>query len=158
MKNNGYLYIGIGLFVAYCMQEVLDLRWEYLYALQIEESFKRWSGLALFIYIALQWSLTLFRTKRKLEKHSSFLMDVHKWIGAFSPLVFYLHSMEFGYAYLFGLSITFFMNVLLGFVHTDTINTKAYWYFQGWMITHVAFSLLISLLALYHIWIVFYYN
>lgn len=156
--KNAYLYIGISLFIAYCMQEILAIRWEYLHALQQEESFKRWSGLVLFVYIGLQWSLTLFRTKKKWETFSPVVMDIHKWMGAFSPLMFYIHSMETGYAYLFILSITYFINVFLGFVHTDTIKSKAWWYFQAWMIAHVAFSLVISVIALYHIWIVFYYN
>lgn len=156
--KNGYLYIGISLFIAYCMQEVFELRWEYLLALQLGESFKRWSGLALLIYILLQWSLTVFRSKKKWEVYAPLIMDIHKWMGALSPLVFYIHSMKLGYAYLFALSITYFTNIFLGFVHTDTIKTKAYWYFQSWMIAHVAFSLVISMLALYHIWIVFYYN
>lgn len=157
MKNS-YLYIGMCLFLAYCGQEILDLRWEYLHALQREESFKRWSGLLLFIYIGLQWSLTIFRIKKNWEAYASFVMSMHKWMGAFSPLVFYFHSMETGYAYLFVLSITFLLNVLIGFIHTDTIKTKAYWYFQAWMIAHVAFSFLISTIVFYHIWIVFYYN
>jgi hypothetical protein len=156
--RNGYLYIGISLFIAYCMQEVFELRWEYLRALQLDESFKRWSGLALLLYIVLQWSLTIFRSKKRWEVHTPLIMEIHKWMGAFSPLAFYIHSMKLGYAYLFVLSITYFTNVFLGFVHTDTIKTKAYWYFQSWMIAHVAFSLVISMLALYHIWIVFYYN
>lgn len=156
--NKGYLYIGGILFIVYLLQAVTGLRWEYLHALQQEETFKRWSGLALFIYIALQWSLTIFRVKKNWEHRSSFVLEIHKWMGAFSPVVFYIHSMAFGFAYLFVLSLTFFANVFLGFVHTDVIKAKAYWYFQGWMIVHVACSLLISLLALYHIWIVFYYN
>lgn len=154
----GYLYIGLVLFVLYIMQEVLNLRIEYLETLQLEEVYKRWSGLALFLYIAIQWSLTLFRVKKSWEHNAPLIMEVHKWMGAISPLVFYFHSMELGYAYLTILSITFFVNVLIGFVNLDVIKSKSYWYFQTWMITHVALSLTISFLAIYHIWIVFYYN
>lgn len=156
--NKGYLITGLVFFIVYILQEVLNIRWQYLHALQLEETFKRWSGLCLFIFIALQWSLTIFRVKKTWEPYSPAIMEVHKWMGAFSPVVFYIHSMEFGFAYLFVLSITFFSNVLLGFVHVDVIRTKAYWYFQGWMVAHVAFSLIITLLVLYHIWIVFYYT
>jgi hypothetical protein len=156
--RKGYLITGLVFFLLYILQEVLNIRWQYLNALQLEETFKRWSGLCLLIFIMLQWSLTIFRIKKHLEPHAPSIMNVHKWMGSFSPLIFYIHSMEFGFAYLFLLSIAFFSNVLLGFLHVDVIKTKAYWYFQGWMIAHVAFSLLITLLALFHIWIVFYYT
>lgn len=156
--TKGYLITGIGLFLLYMLQEVLNIRWQYLHALQLDEAFKRWSGLCLLTFIILQWSLTVSRVKKRLEPHAPGIMQVHKWMGAFSPLIFYIHAMEFGFAYLFVLSLTFFSNVLLGYVHVDVIKTKAYWYFQGWMITHVALSLMITLLGLYHIWIVFYYT
>ncbi len=156
--KKGYLYIGITLLLLYIMQAVFEWLWTPLYDYQQEESFKRWSGLGLFIYIAIQWSLTLFRVKKNWEHNSPIIMELHKWMGAFSPVVFYIHSMELGYAYLLILSVTFFANVLIGFINLDVIKTKAYWYFQTWMITHVACSLAISLLAIYHIWIVFYYN
>ena len=156
--KKGYLYTGVFLFIAYILQDVLVLHWQYLADLQLQESYKRWSGLALFTYIGLQWSLTLFRIKKSLEDRSATVMSIHKWMGAFSPLIFYVHSMKFGFAYLFILSVLFFVNVFLGFVHMDELKAKAYWYFQGWMIAHVAFSLAVSLLAFYHIWIVFYYS
>jgi len=156
--KKGYLYIGIFLLLLYIMQAVFEWLWAPLYDLQQLEGFKRWSGLGLFIYITIQWTLTIFRTKKSWEHNSPLIMEIHKWMGAFSPVVFYIHSMVFGYAYLLILSLTFFANVLIGFVNLDVIKTKAYWYFQTWMITHVAFSLAISLIAIYHIWIVFYYN
>lgn len=156
--RNGYLYIGIGLFLLYVVQEALDVRWSYLLALQQVESYKRWSGLVLLVFIALQWSLTLVRAKKKWEHRSAAFMDIHKWMGALSPLAFYAHSMKLGYAYLMVLSITFFANVLIGFINLDVVKAKAYWYFQAWMIVHVALSLAISMIAFYHIWIVFYYQ
>jgi hypothetical protein len=156
--TKGYLITGAVLFLLYILQDVLNIRWHYLHALQLEEGFKRWSGLCLLFFIILQWSLTISRVKKRLEPYAPFILKLHKWMGAFSPLLFYIHSMKFGFAYLFLLSITFFTNMLLGFVHVDIIKTKAYWYFQGWMIAHVAFSLIITLLSLFHIWIVFYYN
>ena len=107
--NKGYLYVGIVLFACYILQDVLNWQWDYLAAIQADESYKRWSGLALFLYIGLQWSLTLFRTRKSWESQSSVIMEIHKWMGAFSPLVFYIHSAEFGFAYLFVLSLVFFI-------------------------------------------------
>jgi methionine sulfoxide reductase heme-binding subunit len=155
--KKGYLYIGLFLFFCYLIQGVFDLRWNYLWQLQLNESFKRWSGAGLFIFIAMQWLLTLFRV-RKWEATAMKAMKVHRWMGAFSPLVFYIHSMEAGFGYLMMLTFTFFANMLLGFFHVTVVKVKANWYLQGWMIFHVAFSLFVSMLAIYHIWIVFYYQ
>ena len=155
--KKAYLYTGVILFSGYLLQGVLNLQWKYLANLQLDESFKRWSGSALFVFIAMQWLLTLFRIK-KWDSIALKAMKIHRWMGAVSPLVFYVHSMELGFGFLLILSITFFANVLLGFFHVTIIKVKANWYLQAWMIFHVAFSLFISMLAIYHIWIVFYYQ
>ena len=65
--------------------------------LQQEEMFNRWSGLALAIIITFQWVLTLTRVFKGLRKYSLKMTTVHKWLGAFTPLFFYVHSMNLGY-------------------------------------------------------------
>lgn len=158
MKTPLYIIVGYLLLILFLGQEIFDIRWHYLLELQNDESFRRWSGLGLAIFIAVQWGLTFVKTNKKLESKVMAFTNFHKWLGAFTPLAFYIHSMKFGFAYLFLLSITFFGNFFLGMLNLDVIKTKAQWYFQGWMIFHVAFSLLVSMLMIYHIWIVFYYE
>lgn len=157
-KMLSYNTLGLILLIAYLGQEVIDFRWQFLLEQQADEMFKRWSGVALSIFILMQWSLTIVKLKKRWSDYADLFGDVHKWMGALSPLAFYVHAMEFGYAYLFFLSVCFFSNFAIGLLNTDNIKTKANWYIQGWMITHVALSTLITLLILFHIWIVFSYE
>lgn len=153
------LNIGIFLFVVYLVQYFAPVKWEWLYNLQEHnQMYKRWSGLAVFSLIVFQWVLTLSRVMKKLRKYSIKLTTWHKWIGAFSPILFYVHVMEFGFGYLALLSYLFFTNMLLGVVNLDIIKSKKNWVFQSWMIAHVTFSVIIIFIAVFHIGVVFYYK
>ncbi len=158
MHKKYYNIVGYVLFALFILQQVFDIRWEYLQDLQQDQMYRRWSGLALGIFILFQWTLSLVRTNDKFLESGLLFYDLHTWTGALSPIIFYVHSMQLGYAYLFFLSITFFSNFILGMFNLDVIKTKPQWYFQGWMISHVAISLLITLLSAYHVWVVFYYK
>ncbi len=154
-----FFNIGIFLFVLYIVQYFLPVKWMWLYELQEHnQMYKRWSGLAVFLLIVFQWVLTISRIWKRLWKYSAKLTTIHKWIGAFSPILFYIHVMEFGYGYLALLSYLFFANMLLGIINLDVIKSKKDWVFQSWMITHVAFSIIITFISLFHIGVVFYYK
>ncbi len=151
--------LGLLLFVAYLVQYFIPIKWEWLLNLQEHhQMYKRWSGLAVFLLIVFQWVLTLSRVWKPLKKYSMKLTNIHKWIGALSPILFYVHVMNFGFGYLALLSYLFFANMLLGVVNLDIIKSKKDWVFQSWMISHVAFSVIITFLAVFHIGVVFYYK
>ncbi|WP_109831020.1 hypothetical protein [Reichenbachiella versicolor] len=158
MGKYKFLIIGFVLFAAYVLQEVLDLRWLMLHELQEDQMYRRWSGLGLSIVILFQWLLSLVRVVPKWEELSYIFKNIHNWLGAFTPLLFYIHSMELGYAYLFLLSITFFGNFLLGLVNLDLLQSTSQLVFKGWMILHVAFSFFVTFVTVYHVWVVFYYE
>lgn len=152
-----YIIVGYTLLAAFLLQEILDLRWEYLQALQTDQDYRRWSGFGLMLVIAFQWILTVVRSGNKNVIPAA-LTATHKWLGALSPLLFYIHSMKPGFAYLFFLSITFFSNTFIGFTNLELIKQQPKWVYQGWMIAHVSLSMVISVLAVYHVWIVFLYE
>ncbi len=157
-RSTSLLYLGITLFTLYILQYALGLKWEWLYQLQLDESYKRWSGLFVSIFIVFQWILTIVRVSKKLRVHTLKFTTLHKWIGVISPLFFYFHALEFGYGYLALLSYIFFANMLLGTVNLDIIKSQKNWIFQSWMITHVAFSIVITFLMIFHVGVVFYYK
>ena len=157
-KDLNPLVVGSTLFLLYIIQSVLPVKWEALDVLQHEQMYSRWSGLVLALFILFQWLLTLTRVVNKWKKHSIKFTSWHKWIGAISPLIFFFHSMEFGYAYLFVLSFVFMVNMVLGTINLDVIKSSKEWVFQSWMITHVAFSFIITFVMLYHVGVVFYYK
>lgn len=83
---------------------------------------------------------------------------LHKWPGACAPLFFYVHSTQRGYAYLSVLSTAYFANVGLGLCNQEVVQIRKKWFAQSWMVTHVAASVLIVVLMVYHIFISFSYS
>jgi hypothetical protein len=43
-------------------------------------------------------------------------------------------------------------------MNPDYIRNNSMWFFNGWMIAHVACSLLLTLLVVFHVGVVFYYK
>ena len=158
LSNNKSTLIGLLLLFAFFFQLFLKLEWQWLFQLQQDEMYKRWSGLFLAIFILFQWILSLTRTVKKWKRHAIGVQNIHKWLGALSPLFFYVHSMRLGYGYLLLLSYIFFSNTLLGYFNLDVIKNNSDALFKGWMITHVALSLVISIMMVFHVVIVFYYK
>ncbi len=150
--------VGLILLCAYLLQYFLNLQWTWLFELQQQELFKRWSGLVLALFIAFQWLLTFTRVIKKLRKHAMTTQSMHKWIGAISPLLFYIHSMTFGYGYLLMLSYIFFTNTLIGYFNLDVIKNNSDLLFKSWMIVHVALSIIVTIIMVFHITMVFYYK
>lgn len=157
-KGNTSTVAGLILLIAFFLQFFLELEWTWLLQLQQEEMFKRWSGLVLALFMVFQWMFSLVRSVKKLRKHNLIMQNMHKWLGAISPLFFYIHSMSMGYGYLLLLTYVFFSNALLGFINLDVIKNNGEFLFKTWMILHVALSLIITVLMLFHITMVFYYK
>lgn len=158
LSNNKSTLLGLLLFTAFIVQYFLKIEWHWLAELQQDQMFKRWSGLLLSLLIAFQWLLSLFRTRKKLRKHAMSMQNIHKWLGALSPLIFYVHSIGMGYGYLLLLAYIFFTNTILGYFNLDVIKNNSDALFKGWMIAHVALSLIITILMVFHIVMVFYYK
>ncbi|WP_303317916.1 hypothetical protein Q4Q34_18565 [Flavivirga abyssicola] len=156
--NNKSSLIGLIFLSAFFLQFFLKLEWNGLLELQQQEMYKRWSGLVLALFIIFQWVLTLTRIIKKLRKYAMSMQTIHKWLGAISPLVFYIHSMSLGYGYLLLLSYIFFSNTLLGYFNLDVIKNNNDLLFKGWMIAHVALSIIVTIMMVFHIAIVFYYK
>ena len=156
--NNKSTIIGLALLSAFFLQFFLALQWNWLLELQQDEMYKRWSGLGLAVFIVFQWVLTLTRVVKRFRRHAMSMQTVHKWLGAVSPLLFYIHSMSLGYGYLLLLSYIFFSNTLLGYFNLDVVKSKSDALFKGWMISHVALSIVVSIMLVFHIAMVFYYK
>jgi hypothetical protein len=158
LSNNKSTITGLILLSAFFLQFFLKLEWSWLLELQQQEMYKRWSGLVLALFIVFQWVLTLTRVVKKFRKYAMSMQTIHKWLGAVSPLFFYVHSMTLGYGYLVLLSYIFFSNTLLGYLNLDVIKNNSDTLFKGWMIAHVALSIIVSVMMVFHITMVFYYK
>ncbi|UZO81067.1 hypothetical protein NBT05_00995 [Aquimarina sp. ERC-38] len=159
-KSNHVLLVivGLSLFILYILQFAFDISWPWLLEMQADQSYKRWSGVVVGIFILFQWLLTLVRVTKKLRKYNLNFTRWHQWIGAISPVLFYFHALQIGYGYLGLLSYVFFTNMVLGLVNLDVIKSQKNWVFQSWMITHVSLSVVVTFLLFFHIGVVFYYK
>lgn len=160
MKNkiNYSSYVGLVLLILFFLQFFLDWKWDWLAKMQNNEYYKRWSGLGLAFFISFQWVLTFSRIIKKFRPKSQKMAVFHKWVGATSPLMFYSHSMIMGYGYLALLSYVFLANAFMGYANLDVIKSNNEIVFKAWMISHVAFSVIITILMFFHIGMVFYYK
>ena len=157
-SNNNSTILGLVLLSAFFVFYFGNIEWVWLQELQQQENYKRWSGLGVALFIIFQWLLTFTRVIKRFRQNAIKMVTIHKWLGAMSPLLFYIHSVKLGYGYIALMSYLFFANALLGYINLDVIKSKGEILFKGWMIFHVAFSIIISILMCFHIVMVFYYK
>ncbi|WP_299432123.1 resistance to Congo red protein [uncultured Maribacter sp.] len=157
-SNNNSTILGLVLLSVFFVFYFGNIEWVWLQELQQQENYKRWSGLGVALFIIFQWLLTFTRVIKRFRQNAIKMITIHKWLGAMSPLLFYIHSVKLGYGYIALMSYLFFANALLGYINLDVIKSKGEILFKGWMIFHVAFSIIISILMCFHIVMVFYYK
>ena len=159
MKNKTIVALGYILIGLYFFQHIADIKWLWLEELQTDKTFKNWSGLTIFIYILIQWLLSIVRHVFKLTtEQCKPYIELHKYLGVFSPVVFYFHSTHPGYAFLFILTLVFFANSLIGLLNTKNNLIKSKPLYFLYIISHIVLSVCLLFLAFIHIWVVFSYN
>jgi len=158
-KFKPYFYIGCFLFLSFLIQDFFNLKIPALETLQSLEYYKRWTGYSLLAYFAFQWSYPLIRLARE-NKHFIVYQKIHKLSGAFAPAVFYVHSTQFGYAYLSVLSIIYLVNFLLPLCNKDNFQTlfENQLIYKTWLGTHIFLSITVTSLMFYHIYNAFSYS
>lgn len=156
-RDNAYAGVGVALVLAFAGQSLLGLEWEWLSQRQREPAYRRWSGLVLALYIAAQWLLTSLRVRQKWREAKK-AYGYHKYLGVLAPVFFYAHSQRFGYAYLLLLSSVFFSTVVVGILNQELLPVRRKWFGDAWMLFHVGCSILLVLLAGFHVFISFYYS
>ena len=156
-----FFYIGLILLLLFPLQALIGWQPARLAELQQIDKYKMWSGLVLAIYLGMQWVLPGLRLAKKPKLVKRFY-TLHKQVGVFAPLMFYMHSMQWGYAYLMVLSIVFFANIAIGLFSVDVVGQymKVYrkQYTFWWMVMHVSLSVVTMGMMLYHIYISFAYQ
>jgi methionine sulfoxide reductase heme-binding subunit len=156
--NNSYLIIGPGLILFYVLQYIFYEESQALIALQNQSQFKTITGLLLLVLILIQWGLTFARLGKHKLAESGVALSFHKWMGALSPLLLYVHSIKIGNGYLAILSIVFIGNLVLGFLSIGKIKSIGITYFRTWVFLHTLFSVVILVFTFYHIWVVLYFE
>lgn len=156
-KHRGDFILGSVLLLLFLLQDWLHWKMSWLEELQVNETYRIVSGCLLAAYILFQWYLSYLRMRGR-KKPAVIHYSIHKKVGIWAPLVFYIHSTNFGFAYLFILSTIYFANVAVGLLNADILRIRQRWFTYGWMIVHVSLSVLIVMIMLYHLWIVVSYH
>jgi len=96
--SHNYFYVGVLLLLGFAVQDIFQLKWPWLETLQADETYRRWSGLVLTLYVAAQFILPWFRWRGKFKQAARYY-HLHKYQGILAPLVYYIHATTMGYAY-----------------------------------------------------------
>ena len=116
----------------------------------------RWvSGGALLGFLVWQWILPLQRARRSTTDSSTSL-KLHRRIGALSPLLLLLHGSSIGAGILGLISVLFLIHTIIGVADRSLISEpKAQRsYLKKWLYPHIIISILLSALALLHVWLI----
>jgi cytochrome b561 len=151
-----WLLTGALLIVAYLAQLLLGWRWEWLAVLQANELYKQLTGFALALFFLMQWRLSVARMLAAAP--AARVLVLHRDLGAFAPLLLYLHALTIGYAYVQVMSLAFLGLVGLGLVQQPLARSKQAALNRAWLVVHVTLAVLLVFLIGYHAFNAFYYE
>ncbi|MEJ7646094.1 MAG: hypothetical protein WKF87_15980 [Chryseolinea sp.] len=156
--NKLYLIIGPGLIVCYALQYTFYPESQAFVTFQNDGTYKLVTGLLLLLLILTQWGLTFARVTKLTSAKCEMTLSFHKWSGAISPLLLFIHSIKIGNGYLAILTLTFITNLVLGFLSIGKSKPIHIRYFQTWVLLHSVFSVVVLVLTFFHIWVVVYFE
>ena len=156
-ENHGYSLAGTLLIVLYLTQLTFNLRWNWLDNLQSGEVYQQFTGFLLLTYVLMQGRLGLHRFRKQSIKYQT-LLEQHKSQGILGPIIFYIHSIDIGFAYQTVLVVVFLANIMVGYLNPQSIAIRNKLYTMSWTILHVGLAMLTLSLMIFHIYIVYYYS
>jgi methionine sulfoxide reductase heme-binding subunit len=156
-KNRALLAAGILILCLYMVQAMLGIRWGWLTDLQEIEIYQQITGLALGGLIAWQWYLGFLRFTNRHHEAKRWSQP-HKYSGVIAPIVVFLHSSKFGYAYVLLLNGIFIGNVVLGLLEPQSAALRNKWWQTNWLILHIAASLMTVMLMAFHLYVALAYQ
>ena len=155
--NHTYLLFGMSLIALFSAQLMLELRWHWLANLQAGEFYRQFTGYLLLAYVLMQSRLGLKRIRQQTTKLRK-AFDIHKLQGVFGPIVFYIHSIEVGYAYQMLLAFVFLGNCIIGYLSPHALQWRSQLYLLSWTLIHISLAILTLGLMLFHIFVVYNYS
>ena len=147
---------GVALWLLFLEQLSLGVEWGPLSVWQGQKWYKVASGSLLAGFVGFQWLLALLRVNR-WARAARALYSWHQIAGAFSPVLLFLHSTRLGFGYLLMLSGVYMGNNVLGLV-TPSGVPRLKMLMPFWLIAHIALSVLLAALVVYHAWTALYYE
>jgi hypothetical protein len=148
--------VGAILWILFLEQWALDMDWPGIRLWQSRFLNKIATGVTLGVFLSFQWLLAVCRIGG-FARLAKTLYPWHQTIGAFAPVLLFLHSTRLGFGYLVALSSVYLSNNLVGLVNPSAFpRIKSI--LSLWTIVHIALSVLLVALAGYHAWTALYYE
>ena len=147
---------GAAMWLLFLAQLDQGFEWPLLSALQGQTWYKVASGSLLAGFVCFQWLLALLRVNR-WARAARALYSWHRTVGAFSPVLLFLHSTRLGFGYLLMLSTVYVANNVVGLVSPSAFP-RLKMLVPFWVVAHVALSVLLAALVVYHAWTALYYE
>lgn len=113
------------------------------------------SGSALLAFLGWQWILPVRRIRRT-NPDSLTSLQLHRRLGALSPLLLLMHGSGFGAGILGLISVLFLTHTIIGVADRSLISgsLQRNRYLKVWLYPHIVISILLSALALFHLWLI----
>ena len=141
---------GAAMWLLFLEQLVLGTEWGSLGVWQRQMWYKIASGSLLAGFVCFQWLLALLRVNR-WARAARALFSWHQTAGAFAPVLLLLHSTRLGFGYLLILSSVYVANNVVGLVSPSAFPRLKI-LLPFWVIAHIALSVLLAALVVYHVW------
>lgn len=149
--------LGLSLLAAYLAQLRGAFTFPALELLQRRDDYRFLSGTLLLLFLLFQLSLGWQRFSGSARKSADQLRS-HKRVGAFAPVLFYLHTTSVGWASTFALAAVFLINVAWGYLSQDTLGIRSRPFAVIWLVGHLVLTFALMALALSHAWVAVYYE
>lgn len=152
-------FVSLGCGIATCIVALIGLATplgsDAFHHWQTSASGRWWSGGAFLGFLAYQWWMPIYRWSGRLTKADN-LRNTHRRIGACMPLLLILHNTSFGAGMLSLLSVAVLLHTIIGVADSSLISghKRQQTYLQVWLFPHILLAFSITVLAIYHVWVV----
>lgn len=151
-----YAVVGLPLLMVFLVLTIPGLEIPVLDDLRRQRPFKIGSGLLLALALVLQFHLPMRRASETLSARA---LRLHRWAGALLPLSLILHGARLGAGYLTVLTGALVLAIFTGHINPRAMHLRrrafSRLYAKAWLLTHVALSVAVPALVLFHVWVVF---
>lgn len=152
-------FFSLGLGVAACVVTLIGLSIplgsEAFHQWQASSAGRWWSGGAFLCFLGYQWWMPIYRWSGGLAKADS-LRNAHRRIGACMPLLLLFHNTSYGAGMLSMLTVAVLLHTIIGVADSSLISgqQRQQTYLRVWLFPHILLAFLITVLSLYHVWVI----
>ncbi|MEM9350189.1 MAG: hypothetical protein AAGA47_08000 [Pseudomonadota bacterium] len=109
------------------------------------------TGTALLVCMIYQWTIFAQRfTKSTKNARTHFL--AHRWVGVAATLLFAIHAVRPGHAWMTALALVFLGIAVTGLLNREVVKYRKQWMYIAWLGVHMCLSAMLVPLLGVHIW------